>query len=119
VRVGVAEPDPQQIAARHGLERFRAELLAELRDEALEGLRRRRWRLGPPELLDQPVARDRFVRVDEQHSEELSLPAAADTDRAVAVVNLEWAENRVSHPCVKATVTRDSKRGKGGSLPRR
>ncbi len=55
--VEIAVVDPNEVAAGHGLDRCRAELFAQLRDEPLERLRSGLGRPPAPQLLDQAVAR--------------------------------------------------------------
>jgi hypothetical protein len=81
----------QHVAARTRDKRVDADRLAQLRDVALERLRRRVRALLAPELLDQLLARDELVRVQQQDCEQFALPATADGDRTIAIEHLEWA----------------------------
>src|SRR5581483_2972133 len=64
---------------------------------ALHDLRRRRRRLLPPELLDQAVRGDDFVRVQEQQREQRTLPARPQLELLPALPSLERTENAEAH----------------------
>ena len=95
----------QNIAARAGDERVGPERLAQLRDVALERLRRRVRSLLAPEVLDEALARDELVGVQQQDREQLALPPATDRDRSIAIEHLEWAEEPDFHVAPYADAT--------------
>ena len=95
--VEIAVVDPNEVAAGHGLDRCRAELFAQLRDEPLERLRSGLGRPPAPQLLDQAVARHSLVRMEEQEREQLPLVPAAEAQRGHSIVNLQRTENFESH----------------------
>ena len=47
---------------------------------------------SPPEVLDQPIARDELVRVQQKDGQQHALSAAADGDQSIAVHDFEWAK---------------------------
>lgn len=48
-------------------------------------------RLRAPELVDEPVCRDDFVRTREQECEQRPLPHAAEREHAAVLDDLEWS----------------------------
>jgi hypothetical protein len=55
-------------------------------------LRRRRRRL-PPQLVNQPIARDRLVRPEDQQGQQGTPPARSNRERDPAIADdLEWAQ---------------------------
>jgi hypothetical protein len=71
--------------------------LAQLRDVHLEGVRRCLGRVGRPESLDQAIARDDLVGVEEEDREESALLVPSERDRTAAFVDLERPENPKFH----------------------
>jgi hypothetical protein len=57
---------------------------------------RGRWRLAP-EDVDQPIARDRFVAMQQQQGEHRALPALPEPDGAVAVADLNGSQQAKEH----------------------
>jgi hypothetical protein len=95
LEIDAARLDAGEVAGRLRDDRVAAEGLPELGDVNLE--RRRggvRWR-SVPELVDQPVARDDAVRVQQQERKERSLLRASECDRAPVLGSLERPENPV------------------------
>ena len=70
-----------------------SERSAQPRDVDLHGLGGRRWRSVAPELVDQPIAAERLVGVQQQHGQQRPLPSPAHRHHAVGVKDLEWAED--------------------------
>ena len=97
VDVELPRPDAECIASCQRLETAVAQDAAQLGDVVLDDLRRRRRRLLGPELVDQPVRRERFVRVDQQKREQRALLAAADRDLPPVVADLERTEDVEIH----------------------
>ena len=87
----------RQDLARRPLGALRLEQPAQLSDVDLERVRRRRrWGLAP-EGIDQPVARDRFVRVHEQDREQRTLLGGGQRQHAPLITNLERSEDAELH----------------------
>src|SRR5262249_36721258 len=63
---------------------------------------------------DQLVVRHDVPAVEEQDRQELSLLAAPDRDRVVAVANLEWPQDQILHRLPPLTVQPVRPGGKGG-----
>ena len=80
VDVEPAQPDTKCVAARLCLQALVAHDAAQLRDVVLEDLRRRRRRLPVPQLVDQPVRRQRLVRVNQQQREQGALLSPAERE---------------------------------------
>ena len=98
VDVELTLPDTECITSCQRLQTVVAQYAAQLGDVVLEDLRRRRRRLLAPELVDQPVRRERFVRVDQQEREQRTLLAAADARPSPPVVaDLERTEDVEIH----------------------
>ena len=102
--------DPEHIpgtAGREGLSvraarSLRLEEPAQRRHVPLQGLDCRRRRPLAPELVDQPVARDGLVRLQEEDREERALLPRAERDEAVAVANLDRPEDPEVHALILA-----------------
>src|SRR4029453_18063422 len=71
----------------------RSQPLTELRDVVLHGVRRRRRRLGSPQVVDERVRRDHLVGLQEEDRQQRALPWAAQRDRLTFRDNLEGSEN--------------------------
>jgi hypothetical protein len=71
--------------------------LAEPRDVPLERVPRGRRRAIAPELVDQALARDHSVRVEQEDCQERALFRAADRDLAAVLDDLERAEDPELH----------------------
>ena len=81
VGVEFARFDVQQVAARLAFQTVMAEELAQSVDVCVERLSgARRWPL-PPERIDQVIARDDFVVVQQQHREQRPLLSPTERDR--------------------------------------
>jgi hypothetical protein len=96
-RVELARLHAHEVAGRAGDDPRRPEQLAQRRDVALHQLVRTGRRLVAPELVDETLARDRLVRVQEQHAEQGALLRSAEFDLPLAVVDLEWTKYRELH----------------------
>ena len=104
VDVELARLDPEHVPGRAGLERVAGEGLPEPRDGHPQRLRG----VAPvpvPELFDQAVARHHLVRVEQEHAEQRALPRTADGDGALALTNLQGAEDAELHGGGYRTVT--------------
>jgi hypothetical protein len=73
------------------------ERLTQARDVSLERLRRGGRRVGAVEVVDQPVGRDHFARMEEQVRQQGALTRAAELDYPPAVLNLQLAEDSEVH----------------------
>src|SRR5215469_5575176 len=62
--------------------------------------RSRRRRCAPPKLLDQPIARNDFVCVQDEEREERALLSAPHWDRSATVHDLERPENTELHRAI-------------------
>ena len=92
-QVEAARIDLQHVPGRSRLDRIRAEQLAELGDEILEGRRRRLRRRLAPQIRDEALARDDLARVDEQEREQPALLLAAERDGTTLAHDLERPED--------------------------
>ena len=63
----------------------------------LDALRGRRGRSGAPQLVDQAVGRDDFVRLKEQHGQQRALLDSAERERAVLLAYLQGAKEPEVH----------------------
>ena len=81
---------------------LRLEEPAQRRHVPLQRLDRRRWWPVAPELVDQPVARDGLVRLQEEHREERALLPRPERHEAVAVANLDRPEDPEVHALILA-----------------
>ena len=97
VRVELARGDAQHVATGARQQHILAERLAQLRDVALQRLGGGLRPLLAPELVDQALAPDELVRVQQQDRQQLALPAAADDKRSIAVSDLQRAEDPEVH----------------------
>ena len=102
--------DPQPITPPVGLRRpvaaARTQRAAQMRDVVLQDLPGRRRRTPAPQLVDQPLARDDLVAMQQQIPEHRPLAIAAHSDRAVAIGHLQRPENSVVHALLGATLPR-------------
>jgi hypothetical protein len=105
IEVELAPLDPQLVASGAGQDHpgvgaclgTGLELPAQRRDVALDRLRRGSRRSVTPELLDQPVARDRLVRPQEQQRQQLALQSGADPHCPTPVEHLEGPKDPELH----------------------
>ena len=97
VRVDLLELDLQLVAvlARH--EDIRRKLLAEARDVHLKGLQRVRRRALAPELVDQALARERLVGMQQENGEDRPALVSPERDLPGPVKGLQRAENAKVH----------------------
>ena len=90
--------DPKDVAVQLGHERRvrapRRHELADLRQVDVQGGGDRARPLGAPHPLDQPLARDGLVGVQEQECEQRALPRAAERERLAVDTGLERPEQR-------------------------
>jgi len=97
VHVQAACLDAKLVAGRSRRDRVSAERPPELGDVRLQDLRRRGRRLVGPEILDQTVARDRLVHVEQQDREERPRLRRAQRDRAAFGDSFERPEDAELH----------------------
>jgi hypothetical protein len=97
LRVELAGSDLQHVAARTRQQHVVAERLAQLRDVTLQ-------RLGgglrpplAPQAIDQSLACDELVRVQQQNREQLALPSRADDERPIVIGDLQGSEDAEVH----------------------
>src|ERR671934_27235 len=98
--VQLVDIKPDAIAAVRGRDRVMtvaSQGLAKLGDVNVDRLPRRRRRRLTPELVDQPLARDELVRMQEQGRQDEPLLQPAQRDRLALVDHLEWPEDPVLH----------------------
>ena len=74
-----------------------AKALAKLRDVDLQRLGRRPWGSLAPQRLDQPVARDDAIRVEQENGKQGAVFRGADVDRATFVENLQRTQDSKLH----------------------
>ncbi len=89
--------DAEQVARAAGDEQARLQELSQLRDAVLDNLRRRRRRIALPQLVDEAVARDDLVRVQEEDRQQLSLTRAPQRYLPPSRADLERTEDPVIH----------------------
>jgi hypothetical protein len=92
--------EPERISRRLREEHAGAsgiECFAKLGDEVLQRLRRRRGRLLSPEILDQPVARDHVVQIEDENREQAAQSSSAKLDLVAIRPHLERTENPNLH----------------------
>src|SRR5438034_7569243 len=91
--------EAEQVSRRRRLERpLRLEQLPELRDVDLERLCRGRRRPLAPEPVDQALARERLVRMQQEERQERPLLRAAHPQRAAFAKHLQRSEQPKLHP---------------------
>ena len=93
--------DPHEVAGRTSEEEpapGRAQRLAKLRHPRLEGVHPRLRRPFAPELVDEPICRNHFVRVQKQESKQSPLLRPGQAKRPTLVVDLERAQDPKLHP---------------------
>jgi hypothetical protein len=66
-------------------------------DVFLEDLRRCGRRRLAPQRVDQPIARDGLVAMQQQEGEDAALPPLSESERAVPVVDLERSQQAIAH----------------------
>ena len=96
-RVELAVGDLQRVAAVARREPAVAERLAQPGDEVVQAAPRRRRRRLAPEPVDQPIARQRLVGVQQEDGEQDALPALLQRHGPCAVLDLERAKDAKSH----------------------
>ena len=88
---------PEQVARRPCLEPLSAEQFSQLRDVDLQRLLRGLGWLILPKRVDQPVARDDAIHIEQQRGEEHALLRAAQLEAAPVLDYLERAEDQEFH----------------------
>ena len=78
VRVGLASPSPQQVAAPAGDQQPLTEHPAQVRNVPLNDLDRARGCVLPPQRIDQAIGGDRLAAMHEQHRQQRPLLGAAE-----------------------------------------
>ncbi len=116
VRVEPLGLDPQLIAVLARDHHVARERLAQPRDADLERLRRAGRARVAPQLVDQPVAAERLVRVEQQEREERALAVPAERDRTTSVGGLERAEDAEVHGCTGRGGREAQRTGVGGCI---
>ena len=100
VNVQLASLNVECVTSRLGPQTVVAQCATQLRDVVLEDLRRRRGRPLTPKLVDQPVRRERLVRMDQQERQQRTLLATPERDRSPLIADLERTEDVEIHVCV-------------------
>jgi hypothetical protein len=93
------------IAGGARLDALTAERLPQLRDVHLEGRARSLRRLVSPNLVDQAIARDDAVRVQEEESQERALLPPAERYEPTVLLGLERAKDAELHVPPRADAT--------------
>jgi len=104
VEVELVAVDSEEVPRCFRLEALLAEHSAELRDVDLDRFPSRLGRLLTPESVEQAVARDDLVGIQQQHCEQASLFRPAHIERPLAVEHFEWTENPKLHARLAPTV---------------
>jgi hypothetical protein len=90
--------DPEDVAVQLCLERRvrpgAGQEPADLGQVDVQGRGDRVRPFGAPDALDQPLSRDRLVRVQKQEAEQRALPGAAERERLAVDPGLERPEQR-------------------------
>jgi hypothetical protein len=89
--------DTQEVARAPGLDPVPADRLSQLRDVDLERLSRLRRRALVPERVDQPIAGDDPVGLEEQHGQQCALLCSAQVDLLSVVHDLERTQDLELH----------------------
>src|SRR4029450_2547623 len=98
IEIELTRPDAQSIAGRLRLDDFWAERLSQLRDEVLQGGRRRPRRLLTPDRVDQTINRDNPPGLEQEQRQNCALLLAAQQEGTRLIGDLEWSEDsKVSH----------------------
>ena len=92
VEVELARVNTQQVAGCLGRDALGAEQLPQLRDVPLQRLARSRCRLLLPERVDQSIARDDAVRLQQEQREQRALLLPTQVEREPVRSHLERAE---------------------------
>jgi hypothetical protein len=85
------------VAGRAGHQHPLRQQLAQPGHVDVDHLHRRLRNVVTPQVIDEPVDRDRPVGIDQQPREQGSLPPAAEFDGHTAAARLERAEDSESH----------------------
>ncbi len=89
--------DAEQVARAASDEQIGLQQLAQLRDAVLDDLPGRWRRIALPELVDQAIARDDLVCMQEEDRQQLSLARAAQRHLPISRADLEGTEDPVIH----------------------
>jgi hypothetical protein len=102
--------DPEEVARRPGLEyairavadHARLERLSQPRHEHADDVGRGLGRNVAPQRIDESVARDDLVRVQQEDREQCALLPPAQRDGTTALARLDWPEDSEFHGCLLA-----------------
>ena len=97
VEVELIRPETNRVAGRPGDERIRRQRLAEARHVDAQGSRGVTGRVYSPELVDQALAGNDLVRMEEEGGEEGALLRSADLKLAARIPNLDRSEDPKLH----------------------
>jgi hypothetical protein len=100
IQVELAVGDLQHVAVGPGdqpLSLAVVERAAQLADVVLEDLRCRRRRRLAPQRVNQPLAGNRLVAMQQQEGEDTALPPLSERERAVPVADLERSQQAIAH----------------------
>ena len=97
VAIELSRLDRNAVGAADGADRVSRELLAQRRDAVLQDLGGGRRRILAPELVDDHVAGERLVRVEEEQRQDRALLGAAERELSLAVERLKRPEDAVVH----------------------
>jgi hypothetical protein len=86
-----------EVARRLAVDAIRTDDLAEARDVVVERMRRARRRPFPPQAVDQAIAGDDLVRVEQEDREERALLRPSERKLTTVVPYLDGAENSELH----------------------
>jgi hypothetical protein len=96
-QVDVRRLDREEISRRSGQQRVRRQQLPKPRDVDLDALHRGLRRLFSPQLVDQPIARDNLVWIEQENTEESSLLQASQCNGPSFGLDLQCTEELVLH----------------------
>jgi hypothetical protein len=97
IRVQLPGLDAKQVAGTAGDEQLGLQEPAQLRDAVLDDLGRCRRRIALPELVNQAIARDDLVCMQQENRQQLALAHSAQLDRTISRADLEGAEDPILH----------------------
>ena len=89
--------DSQPVTGRLREQTLLAQHLAQARDLVRERVARGLGRLVAPQLLEQPLARQDVVSVQQQDGEQRALARSADQEPPTVRAHLEWAQDEKFH----------------------
>jgi hypothetical protein len=97
VAIELIRLESEAVGTADGADRVGRQLLTQGRDAVLQDLGRGRGRLVSPELVDDHVAGQGLVAVQEQEGEDSALSRAAERNSSLVVERLDRAEDAVVH----------------------